>query len=83
MYHCQLAPGVDHFRAPVEKGAELIRDGIRGHTTGLAQPMYAVSTKVGKIPLMPDYYIQSNGGENYKLQSYKGETLYIPYIPED
>ncbi|MBC8555799.1 MAG: KamA family radical SAM protein [Candidatus Brocadiales bacterium] len=83
MFHCQLAPGVDHFRAPVEKGAELIRDGIRGHTSGLAQPMYAVSTKVGKIPLMPDYYIQSNGGKQYKLQSYKGETLYIPYIPED
>ncbi len=83
MFHCQLAPGADHFRAPVEKGAELIRDGIRGHTSGLAQPMYAVSTNYGKIPLMPDYYIQGNGGEHYKLQSYKGEVTYIPYIPDE
>jgi lysine 2,3-aminomutase len=26
-------------RTPIEKGAELIRDAIRGHTTDLAQPM--------------------------------------------
>ncbi len=82
MFHCQLAPGVDHFRAPVEKGAELIRDGIRGHTSGLAQPMYAVSTNYGKIPLMPDYYIKANGGKTYKLQSYKKDITYLPYIPE-
>jgi lysine 2,3-aminomutase len=82
MFHCQLAPGVDHFRAPVEKGAELIRDGIRGHTSGLAQPMYAVSTNYGKIPLMPDYYIKANGGKTYKLRSYKDDITYLPYIPE-
>ncbi len=82
MFHCQLAPGVDHFRAPVEKGAELIRDGIRGHTSGLAQPMYAVSTNYGKIPLMPDYYIKGNGGVRYKLRSYKDDITYLPYIPE-
>ena len=82
MFHCQLAPGVDHFRAPVEKGAELIRDGIRGHTSGLAQPMYAVSTNYGKIPLMPDYYIKGNGGVRYKLRSYKDDVTYLPYIPE-
>ncbi len=82
MFHCQLARGVDHFRAPVEKGAELIRDGIRGHTTGLAQPMYVVATNFGKIPLMPDYYILGNGGTKYKLQSYKKDITSIPHIPE-
>ncbi len=82
MFHCQLARGVDHFRAPVEKGAELIRDGIRGHTTGLAQPMYVVATNFGKIPLMPDYYILGNGGTKYRLQSYKKDITSIPHIPE-
>lgn len=82
MFHCQQAPGIDHFRAPVEKGAELIRDGIRGHTTGLAQPMYVVATNFGKIPLMPDYYILGNGGTKYRLQSYKKDLTSIPYIPE-
>ncbi len=82
MFYCQLAPGVDHFRAPVQKGAELIRDGIRGHTTGLAQPMYVVSTNFGKIPLMPDYYTLENSGDEYKLQSYKHDITYIPSISE-
>ena len=82
MFHCQLAPGIDHFRAPVEKGAELIRDGIRGHTTGLAQPMYVVATNFGKIPLMLEYYILGNGGTKYRLQSYKKDLTSIPYMPE-
>ena len=82
MFHCQLAPGVDHFRAPVEKGAELIRDGIRGHTSGLAQPMYVVATNFGKIPLMPDYYFLGNGGDKYRLKSYKKDLTSIPYITE-
>ena len=31
---------------------------LRIHITGLAQPMYVIATNIGKIPLMPDYYIQ-------------------------
>ncbi|WP_300607268.1 hypothetical protein [Methanohalophilus sp.] len=50
IFYCEPAPRIDHFRTPVEKGAELIRDGLRGHTTGLAQPMYVIATNVGKIP---------------------------------
>lgn len=34
LFYCEPAPGIDHFRTPVEKGAELIRDAIRGHTSG-------------------------------------------------
>ncbi len=82
MFYCQQAPGVDHFRAPIEKGAELIRDGLRGHTSGLAQPMYVVASNFGKIPLMPDYYILEKGEETYKLQSYKKEIAYSPNVPE-
>ncbi|MEA3363751.1 MAG: KamA family radical SAM protein, partial [Thermodesulfobacteriota bacterium] len=53
IFYCEPAPGMDHFRTPVEKGAELIRDAIRGHTSGMAQPMYVLATNIGKIPLMP------------------------------
>ncbi len=82
IFHCQQAPGIDHFRTPIEKGAELIRDGIRGHTSGLAQPMYVISSNVGKIPLMPDYYILEKGEDTYKFRSYREDIAYLPNIPE-
>ncbi|MFP4697576.1 MAG: KamA family radical SAM protein [Eubacteriales bacterium] len=80
VFYCEPAPGIDHFRTRVEKGAELIRDGIRGHTTGLAQPMYVIATNIGKIPLMPDYYIQGHNEKEYTLKNHKGETTTIPNV---
>ncbi len=82
VFYCGAAPGIDHFRTPVEKGAELIRDALRGHTTGLSQPMYVVATNIGKIPLMPDYYIIDKNEKEYTLRNYKCEKVKIPNIPE-
>ncbi len=82
LFYCEPAPGNDHFRTPVEKGAELIRDTIRGHTTGLAQPMYVVATRIGKIMLMPDYSFVGKTDEEITLRNYKGETIKLPNIPE-
>ena len=82
VFYCEPAPGIDHFRTPVEKGAELIRDALRGHTTGLAQPMYVLATNIGKIPLMPDYYIVDKNETEYVLRNHKGETTKIPIIAE-
>jgi len=81
VFYCEPAPGIDHFRTPVEKGAELIRDAIRGHTTGLAQPMYVLATNIGKIPLSPDYYIIEKNEREYKLRNYEGKVTTIPNIP--
>lgn len=82
VFYCEPAPGIDHFRTTVEKGAELIRDAIRGHTTGLAQPMYVIATSIGKIPLMPDYYIKGKDEKEYTLENYKGITTKWPNMPE-
>ena len=82
VFYCEPAPGIDHFRTTVEKGAELIRDSLRGHTTGLAQPMYVLATNIGKIPLMPDYYIVDKNVKEYTVRNYMGETTTIPNIPE-
>ncbi len=82
VFFCEPAPGIDHFRTTVEKGAELIRDALRGHTTGLAQPMYVIATNIGKIPLMPDYYIVERTGKDYVLRNYEGRLTRIPNIPE-
>ncbi len=82
MFYCEPAPGIDHFRTPVEKGAELVRDGIRGHTSGLAQPMIVIATNIGKIPLMPDYSIVEKSDTEYTLRNYRGELTRIPNIRE-
>ena len=82
VFYCEPAPGIDHFRTTVEKGAELIRDSLRGHTTGLAQPMYVLATNIGKIPLMPDYYIVDKNEKEYTVRNYMGEKTTIPNIPE-
>ena len=80
VFYLEPAPGIDHFRTPVEKGAELIRDSLRGHTSGLAQPMYVIATNIGKIPLMPDYYIKEKNEKEYILQNYKGQTTTLANI---
>lgn len=80
VFYCEPAPGIDHFRTPVEKGAELIRDSLRGHTTGLAQPMYVIATNIGKIPLMPNYYIMDKNEKEYILRNHRGEITSIPNI---
>ena len=82
VFYCEPAPGMDHFRTRVEKGAELIRDALRGHTTGLAQPMYVIATNIGKIPLMPDYYIQGSTDTEYTLRNHLGQETTIPNVPE-
>jgi lysine 2,3-aminomutase len=82
VFYCESAPGIDHFRTPVEKGARLIRDALHGHTTGLAQPMYVIDTNIGKIPLMPDYHLIEKTEKEYKLRNYQGIETSIPNIPE-
>ena len=82
LFYCEPAPGIDHFRTPIEKGAELIRDALRGHTTGLAQPMYVIATNIGKIPLMPDYYIMEKNEKEYTLRNYQGIYTTWPNMPE-
>ena len=82
VFYCEPAPGIDHFRTPIEKGAELIRDALRGHTTGLAQPMYVIATNIGKIPLMPDYYIIEKNEKEYTLKNYQGIYTTWPNMPD-
>ncbi|MFW5499632.1 MULTISPECIES: KamA family radical SAM protein [unclassified Maridesulfovibrio] len=82
VFYCEPAPGIDHFRTPIEKGAELIRDGLRGHTTGLAQPMYVCATNIGKIPLMPDYYCVDKNDKEYTFRNHRGQTTTMPVIKD-
>ena len=55
---------------------------VQVHTSGLAQPMYVIATNIGKIPLMPDYYIVGKDEKEYTLKNYKGEITTLPNIPD-
>jgi len=78
LYQCDPISGSAHFRAPIEKGLEIIR-GLRGFTSGYAVPTYVVDAPGGggKIPLMPDYVV---GRENdaLVLRNYENRVYRYP-----
>ena len=77
LYQCDLSQGIEHFRTPISKGIEII-ESLRGHTTGMAVPLFIVDAPGGggKIPVSPQYLISHSEGKavlrnyEYKIFSY-------------
>jgi len=63
IYQCDLSQGIEHFRTPVSAGIEIIEN-LRGHTTGMAVPVFCVDAPGGggKIPVMPQYLVSQSPG---------------------
>jgi lysine 2,3-aminomutase len=78
LYQCDPISGSAHFRTPVSRGVELIRE-LRGHTTGYAVPTFVVDAPDGggKIPISPDYVVGYDG-DDLLLNSYDGGTYRYP-----
>ena len=72
LYQCDLVEGAGHFRTPVAKGIEIL-EGLRGHTSGFAVPMFIVDAPGGggKIPVMPNYLL-SMSDHKVILRNYEG-----------
>ncbi|MBV7326672.1 KamA family radical SAM protein [Chloroflexi bacterium TSY] len=72
LYQCDLVKGAGHFRTPVSKGIEII-EGLRGHTSGYAVPLYVVDAPGGggKIPIQPNYMISHAPGK-VVLRNFEG-----------
>ncbi len=81
LFHCHFVAGSSHFRTSLDKGTEIIR-GLQGHTTGFAVPRYVVSTRIGKIPLDPDYVLE-RGIDRRLLSNYQGRTIEVPVESSD
>jgi lysine 2,3-aminomutase len=87
LYQCDLVEGAGHFRTPVAKGIEII-EGLRGHTSGYAVPVFIVDAPGGggKIPVGPNYQI-SMSDHKIILRNFEGFiTTYeepTDYKPED
>ncbi len=78
LYQCDPVSGSAHFRTPVEKGLEIIRQ-LRGHTTGYAVPQFVVDAPGGggKIPILPDYIV-GRDGDDLLLTNFEGGTYRYP-----
>jgi len=78
LYQCDLINGSSHLRTPVAEGIAII-EGMRGHTTGYAIPQFVIDGPGGggKIPLNPQYIIDSAPGK-VTLRNYKGEVFEYP-----
>lgn len=78
LYQCDPIPGSSHFRTPVEKGLEIIRE-MRGYTSGYAIPHFVIDAPGGggKIPLLPDYVAEVTP-EGYVLRNYEGRHFLYP-----
>jgi lysine 2,3-aminomutase len=73
LYMCDNVAGVEHFKTTVEKGLEII-EGLRGWTSGLAVPHFAIDAPGGggKVPLLPEY-VEAITEDEVVLRNYRGE----------
>jgi lysine 2,3-aminomutase len=85
IYHPQIVDGTEHLRIPLEKGLDIMR-GLRGSTTGFANPQYVLDTPTGKIPLSPNHVI-ARDGDSVILEQLTSEPWAEPspldgYVPQ-
>lgn len=62
LHHADLAPGTSHFRVPLARGQELVRE-LRARASGLCQPEYVIDIPGGFAKArvaLPDFEIAGN-----------------------
>jgi lysine 2,3-aminomutase len=64
LHQLDFARGTNHFRVPIEKGIELMRE-LQGDVTGIALPRYMLDLPDGngKVPLTATYLTKQATGE--------------------
>ena len=78
LYACDLIEGSTHFRAPIQKGIDIIR-ALRGHTTGYAVPQLIIDTPGGggKVPINPEY-VQAVHDGIVELRNFEDRAYVYP-----
>ena len=74
IYQADMISGTDHLRTRVEAGLEIIKEGLRGWTSGLAVPHFVIDSPGGggKIPILPNY-VESISDKEVVLRNYEGQ----------
>jgi len=78
LYQCDVSKGISHFRTPVSKGIEIMKN-IRGFISGFAVPEYVIDAPGGggKTPVNPEYII-SIDDEKVVLRNFEGKIYTYP-----
>ena len=78
LYQCDLITGSSHLRTSVAEGVNIIEQ-LRGHTTGYAIPQFVIDGPGGggKIPVNPNYVVDSSEGK-VTLRNYEGGIFDYP-----
>jgi lysine 2,3-aminomutase len=77
LHQMDLVQGTSHFRTPVDQGLKIMA-GLRGHTSGMANPYYVIDLQggKGKVPILPDNIKRK--GQTLFLRNYLGEVVEYP-----
>jgi len=77
LHQMDLVQGTGHFRTPVDQGLKIMA-GLRGHTSGMANPYYVIDLQggKGKVPILPADVQRK--GETFFLRNYLGEVVEYP-----
>ena len=78
LYQCDLVQGVEHFRTPISRGIEIM-EALRGRIGGTGIPQFVIDAPdgAGKIPVGPDYVIET--APTYTvLRNYEGKRVTYP-----
>jgi lysine 2,3-aminomutase len=78
LFQCDLVPGVEHFRTPLQTGIRII-DHLRKHVSGIAIPTFVVDTPGfgGKIPVTSSRIISSDDTQTVFI-TYDGQQVTYP-----
>jgi lysine 2,3-aminomutase len=79
LFQADYVKGTNHFRTSVQIGKDIIY-GVRGWVSGLAIPHYVIDAPDGggKIPILPDQYLQHIDDEKVTMMNYKGKICEYP-----
>ena len=82
IFQCDLIYGTEHFRTPLSKGIEIVK-ALRGWSSGMANPHFVIDLPKGggKVPLVPDYLVKTNGRFRTYC-NYCGEEYLYPDLEE-
>jgi lysine 2,3-aminomutase len=78
LHQMDVAEGCEHLRTPISTGVTIL-EALRGHTSGLAVPHFAVDLPGGggKVTLQPEYVMERRGSETV-FRNFLGQTYTYP-----
>lgn len=81
IFHSKQVLGTTHFNTSIDDGIEIM-EYLRGYTSGMAIPLYAVNAPKGngKIPILPEYIV-SRGRDYVKIRTWEDKIFEYPNHP--